>query len=175
MTSCAASPPINALTGARSPAATNASFLISGSSSSSTFAEPVREAFTSLAKATISSASAWKRPTQERQHFRNSAEYTAVADVDCSRGGVRSCRATAHPAPGLGQAAVFLLVSVDGLVADVELSWTFKLGKVRYHQLWLGQGGGEGFLRRDEDTVGFPSKRHHRVTVPPSCHRDIVA
>lgn len=51
-----------------------------------------------------------------------------------------------HPAPGLGQAVVFLLVSVDGLVAHVELPRALELGKVGYQHLWLGHGGGEGFL-----------------------------
>ena len=61
ITSWAAKPPMKALIGAKSPAEIYANFWRSASSSSSTLADPVRLAFTSLASATNSSPSGWNK------------------------------------------------------------------------------------------------------------------
>lgn len=58
ITSCAARPPMKALTGARSPAAIYDSFLIRASSSCSSLADPVWAEFSSLANVSSSSPSA---------------------------------------------------------------------------------------------------------------------
>ena len=141
MTSWAARPPMKAFMGARSPAATYASFRMRSSSRLFCCTAGRARAFTACAKATSSAASSWwARKNQERI-----CQATVRAgSVDRQRGMVslqcQAClrwlaRPLTHLIAGPRWPAMLSTELVQGLEANVQLGRARKLGEVRHHKV----------------------------------------
>lgn len=144
ITSWAAKPPIKAFMGARSPAATYASFRMRSSSRGSCCTAGKDRAFTACAKVTSSVASSWKgKQNQERTSQANCGERDRER-IDGRAGEALGQRCW------LACPLIYLIVGprgpamlstevVQGLEANVQLTWARILGKIRNHKVWLCQ------------------------------------
>ena len=142
-TSWAARPPMKAFMGARSPAATYASFRMRSSSRLSCCTPGRARAFTARAKVTSSAASSWWGRSNQKHSYQatvgKSGQGERHARLQCQGHLPWLAHPYTHLIVGPRGLAVLSTELVQSLESNMQLSRAGILGKVRHHKLGLYQ------------------------------------